>query len=55
MKQGVTPHHTGWEVSHLGAMTSAAFSFTMLSNLPSYAQEIAIQEPDSFPAMQSDV
>jgi len=31
-------------------MTSAAFSFTMLSDLPSYAREIAIQELDSFPA-----
>jgi len=31
-------------------MTSAAFSFTMLSDLPSYTREIAIQDLDSLPA-----
>jgi hypothetical protein len=35
---------------HLGTTTSAAFSLTMLSDLPSYAREIAIKDPESLPA-----
>jgi len=35
---------------HLGTMVSAAFSLTMLSDLPSYARKIAIQDPESLPA-----
>jgi len=35
---------------HLGTATSAAFSITMLSDLPSYARETAIQDPESLPA-----
>jgi len=35
---------------HLGTMTSAAFSLARLSDLPSYAREIAIQDPQSLPA-----
>ena len=35
---------------HLGTTTSAAFSFVILSDLPRYAREIAIQDPESLPA-----
>jgi len=35
---------------HLGTATSAAFSIKMLSDLPSYARETAIQDPKLLPA-----
>jgi hypothetical protein len=35
---------------HLGTTTSAAFSLTMLSDLPTYARETAIRDPESLPA-----
>ena len=35
---------------HLGTATSAAFSIKMLSDLPSYARETAIQDSVSLPA-----